>query len=664
MAGRAHSFTSDFLGRIANISLAPTPNHSLAPLFEAINNSIQAIEDKFGKDNLTSGRIEIKVMRPDHEDGKPYGFIVKDNGIGFNPTNLKSFLTSDSRYKSARGGKGVGRFLWLKVFSAAKVESVYESEEGELRALRFDFLPSEKEQVRNLHDVRAPDSITSTGTTVTLTPFQTDYEAHCPSRAATIKNKIISHFLAYFVNMHTPEMLVIDNDGKTKLFDYFTQSVVRDGDYDFKLIHGRKEYDLKLHAWLLPKEFSDDEKGNNALFYGAHSRSVERYELDGALGLKKIEGENVFYGYVEGDFLNGIVNQERTMLIWPSETREEVHRTAIDLSKDFLREQITKIRLKQASTIESVRNEHLRFLGVASDPENFAERLPLSVQSPEEIFLELSRASLRQYNQKKSQFNDAKKKELPDFDDKAKAFVKELKSESISSLAEYVAKRKLILDVFEDRLKYKNVEDEKHYFEQAVHEMICPLRETTETLNYDDHNLWIVDDSLAFYTFFASDKTIKALTGSTGKLPEEPDIAIFDLGLGFNHRGSSEPITIIEFKRPGRDNYTLSDNPFIQVRDYVTKLRKAGKARSRTGEEIREIDGDTPFMCYVVADIEPSLKDMMQQFGPFHRKAGHGSYYKWDETFKIFVEVTSYAEILRDAKARHEAFFTRLGITP
>jgi len=143
---QAHTFSSDFLGRIANISLAPTPNHALAPLYEAINNSIQAIEDKFGKDNLTSGRIEITVLRPDYDDGKPTGFVVADNGIGFNPTNLKSFLTSDSRYKVARGGKGVGRFLWLKVFSAAHVESVYEADNEEIRRLEFDFLPADREQ--------------------------------------------------------------------------------------------------------------------------------------------------------------------------------------------------------------------------------------------------------------------------------------------------------------------------------------------------------------------------------------------------------------------------------------------------------------------------------------------------------------------------------------
>jgi hypothetical protein len=140
---KTHTFRSDFLGRIRNISLSPSGDHALAPLFEAINNSIQAFEGKFGKDNLTQGNIQIEVLRPAHDDGKPIGFVITDNGIGFNPDNLTSFCTSDSRYKMARGGKGVGRFLWLKVFKSAQVESTY-SDNG-TRRISFDFVAAEDE---------------------------------------------------------------------------------------------------------------------------------------------------------------------------------------------------------------------------------------------------------------------------------------------------------------------------------------------------------------------------------------------------------------------------------------------------------------------------------------------------------------------------------------
>jgi hypothetical protein len=222
----------------------------------------------------------------------------------------------------------------------------------------------------------------------------------------------------------------------------------------------------------------------------------------------------------------------------------------------------------------------------------------------------------------------------------------------------------MAVEVFEERLKYKNVDDEKHYFEEAVHEIICPLRESKQTLTYDDHNLWIIDDTLAFYTYFASDNTVRSLTGGDSRSTQEPDIAIFDLGLGFDHAGSNDPISIVEFKRPGRDDYTLLKNPFVQVRKYVTDLRKAGRAVATDGTEIREIRKETPFMCFVVADITPTLREMMEQFGPFHQKAGHGSYYKWDESYSTFIEVASYKEVLKGAKARNHAFFRKLGLTP
>ncbi len=655
----SYTFESDFRGRISNISLAPSPNNCLAPLFEAITNAIQAIEDKFGKDNLTNGSIEIIVVRPPEEHARPSGFIIRDNGIGFNEENLKSFRTSDSRYKIERGGKGVGRFLWLKVFEKARISSQYDS--NGFKEIAFDFVSDDEDQVRNVTISESPGP---TGSLVELGPFHPGYAVHCPSKTSTIQNKIISHFLSYFINMHAPRIFVIDGGERNDLFDMFTDAVSEDREYSFDLSRGEDAHNFSLHAFLLPRKFSDDEKGNNAIYYGAHSRTVERHEMDQALGLKQIEGGNVYFGFVESKYLNGIVNLERTHLSWPSEFFEDVHRKAIDFSKDFLSEPIKKIRRRQAETVARIRDEHLRFLSIAEKPEEYAEQLALSVQSPEDIYLELSRSSLRQYNRKKRSFNNAKTKKLPDFDQKARDFAKELKSESISSLAEYILKRKLILEVFEERLKFRNIESHSHYFEEAVHEIICPLRQTTDTLNYDDHNLWIVDDSLAFYTYFASDKTLKSTTGGADASTLEPDIAIFDLGLGFNQAGSLEPITIVEFKRPGRDDYTLQKNPFVQVRDYVVRLRDAGVARAADGAEVRQIEKNTPFMCFVIADIEPSLSSMMQQFGPFHRKAGHGSYYKWDEVYKIFIEVTSYSEILKGAKARHQAFFDRLGINP
>ena len=180
-----------------------------------------------------------------------------------------------------------------------------------------------------------------------------------------------------------------------------------------------------------------------------------------------------------------------------------------------------------------------------------------------------------------------------------------------------------------------------------VHEVICPLRSSTSELNYEDHNLWIIDDRLAFFTYFNSDKQLKEQVDCGDR--DRPDITFFDLGMGFDKKGSREPISIIEFKRPARDDYSMLENPFVQVQTYVEKLRKAGRAKRFDGVSIRTIDNDTPFLCQIVADDTPSLREVMNRLNGFYKRAGSGSYYRWDSHYKIFMEVTSYEDLISDA---------------
>jgi len=101
----------------------------LWPVFEAIVNSIHAIEDA----KTSNGSINIHIERDtsqaqlDGIDGsRPIkSFVITDNGIGFTDENYKSFETYDSTYKISRGGKGVGRLLWLVAFDSVSVDSIF-----------------------------------------------------------------------------------------------------------------------------------------------------------------------------------------------------------------------------------------------------------------------------------------------------------------------------------------------------------------------------------------------------------------------------------------------------------------------------------------------------------------------------------------------------------
>lgn len=647
---------SDPIGRINNLSLAPSPKNTLQPMFEALMNSIHAIGERFGNDRLASGVIDIEMTKND--EGSYTGFIITDNGIGLNLDNMISFRKSDSMKKVKFGGKGVGRLLWLKVADKVGISSKYVSDTG-VASIQFDFVADPSEPISNLVEGSATGDV---GTTVRLTPLKIAYALHIPVKLETIAVRTVAHFINYFVNIACPKITLIDDEDSIVLFDQFTEDMVRDKTYPIKVHVDGEDRKLSLNCFLVPKKYSDDETGTNGLFFGAHGRAVKRHEMDSVIGLKAIDGKYAFFGYLEGPILNEAVNDTRTEFSLGDDTIDDLKRECILGMQDFLQVEIDKVRERQIQTIVDVRNEHLRFYNIAKDPEEIAGKLSLATQKDEDIFVELSRHSLRQYKKARRQFAEAKSKELPDIDQKAKEYVSELQDESLSSLAEYIYKRKLILDMFEDRSGFDDIDAEKAHYEKVVHDLICPLGSTKSDLDYEDHNLWIIDDRLAFYSYFNSDKQLKAQADSIDK--RRPDITLFDLGMGFEKGASLEPITIIEFKRPKRDDYTMSDNPFTQVQDYVKELRSAGEASRFDGRMIRPIDPDTPFMCQIIADDTASLRDVMDRLNGFYKKAGSKSYYRWDSHFKIFMEVTSYSDLISGAKARHAAFFDKLGVSP
>lgn len=218
----------DVLGKINNMKLAKS--NALLPLFEAIINSLQSIEELSDKSNsyikilvkrdLSQLALETDVV---NNDGSLYpieDFIVEDNGIGFTDNNFNSFLTSDSTYKMSKGGKGVGRFLWLKAFSSVRVESCY-IEEGVLKSRSFDFLP-DPEPVTNIEETIKGDRNYAK---ITLSGFQKLYRDSCPKKLETIALKIVEHSISYFILNTCPQITIEDEFGKISLNELFKNHI-------------------------------------------------------------------------------------------------------------------------------------------------------------------------------------------------------------------------------------------------------------------------------------------------------------------------------------------------------------------------------------------------------------------------------------------------------
>lgn len=118
-------------GLVDRLDLAPPK--SLMPLFEAVSNAMDAIEEKLG--NPAGGNIHIRLLADNdlvaqaNDDTLVIdGFEITDDGAGFTDANIASFGEAYTLSKVKVGGKGVGRFTFLKVFSQCSVNSVFEKE--------------------------------------------------------------------------------------------------------------------------------------------------------------------------------------------------------------------------------------------------------------------------------------------------------------------------------------------------------------------------------------------------------------------------------------------------------------------------------------------------------------------------------------------------------
>ena len=74
----------------------------------------------------------------DRSHAEVSGFLIKDNGIGFDDQNFEAFSTSDTIYKASRGGKGIGRFMLLAAFERAEIESGFRAN-GHMKVRRLTF---------------------------------------------------------------------------------------------------------------------------------------------------------------------------------------------------------------------------------------------------------------------------------------------------------------------------------------------------------------------------------------------------------------------------------------------------------------------------------------------------------------------------------------------
>lgn len=670
----------DLRGRVGNTKL-PLSN-GLYPLFEAISNSIHSIEEAKERD----GRIEIEVIRDNSQasliDGEPLfnqpitGFNVHDNGVGFTENNYKSFQTSDSTKKKSKGGKGVGRLLWLKAFEKAQIDSIFLQGDKHLRRT-FEFTLSNNGVEKQ--DIEEVDN-ELTKTTIRLVGLKADYRNHqkFPKSAQTLARRIVEHFLGIFLLNGCPRIILHDEYEQTsvdlnRLFSKDMRLDVSQQDVQIK----KQRFQIS-HVRLLPPQ-----DVGHSLCLCAIRRTVRIESLPKLIPnletqlVDPSDGRRFLYlACVSGKFLDANVNQERTRFDIPDHdedglfedepTLTEIIEVSAEKAKAYL-EPYTKPlnEIKKLRIAEFVSKEAPQYKPLLKHKAGRIDSLRSNL-SDDQLDIELYKIGqewdldLRgQYRRLLSE-EDGTVRERDSFRKRYEKFLAEWNESGISKLARYVVHRRATLAFLEERLKLNA--DGKYALEDAIHEIIFPLKTTTDDVRVENMNLWILDEKLAYHYYLASDKPFDQVDKLEVESKDRPDLLIFNRPIAFAESGPPfSAIVIVEFKRPARDDYTEKEkkNPITQVYDYID-LIKEGKALDRRGRPI-SIPEAIPIYAYIVSDLTPSLKKHARDYQLTKTPDSQG-YFGYHRDHGAYVEIISFDKLIHGAKERNKILFDKLGV--
>lgn len=661
----------DLIGRIKN-----APNFyskPLMPIFEAIVNSIHAIEDTKQENGYINVYIERVQKQDSFLDSDDIGYIenfrIEDNGIGFNEDNFKSFQKSDSTHKATRGGKGIGRFLWLKSFDNVHIESIFQEKDNAFCKRVFDFQLTAEGVVNHSTNQCAE---TQRKTLINLQKFKDKYAKECPRRLATIGQKIIEHCLVYFLSNSCPVIKLISNNQSEEdltLNELFKEQFAsQTKSIEFHLKH--KVFNVRL------LRLYSSEETKHLVHFCANNRVVLSKNLSKAIPdlNKKLIDENgrafVFSFYTSGKYLDDNVNAERTdfSFVEDDETlfAEEISEKQLldsvaERVKENLKEyldNLTKDKLEHTRNYIEMQAPQFRHLLKYTE---YLRAIPANLDSTQldtklyEIDRELNSKLKEQANSiLKTNLEDIK--DLKTYKEEYYKFLEEINDVGKAKLAQYVIHRRLIIDLLGNNLNMKNG---SYQPEASIHEIIFPMQTTSDEILYEQQNLWLIDERLSYHKFLASDKRLDQIPLINISSEKRPDIIIFNSLIAFAENEPYDSIVIIEFKKPCRDEYTDDENPINQIYNYIDTITDK-KAKDAKGRPIY-VRGDTPFYCYIICDITNKIETYAKRANCNKTPDGFG-YYGFNEKYSAYIEILSYTKLINDARKRNRVLFEKLNI--
>jgi len=494
-------------------SLSDFKSEALTPIFEAIDNSIHAIEER--KISPNEGEITIRIIRdPTAQENlnqttqgrKIISFEIVDNGIGFDKGNYKSFEIPFTTAKKARGGKGIGRMFWLKAFDKVEVNSIY-SANGQKKQRYFEFtkrygiVPKNTDSTINLDGKLQQTTIKLIGFNERYRKKQSAYK-----KSTTIAERILEYFISYFILGTAPSIKVVDSDRVILINDLYSQiaqnvvkSEIKINGVPFQIVHTK-----------LSSDFNKEHK----LIFCGHNREVEGYNIESQLGSSPFidmdhpENEFFYNGYVSSKYLDQNVDTSRTSFSIPDNEKEnlsgflgtttmsKIKESVVNASKEFLHDYIIKLEEVKHNNVNNYLSKNPALLNIPQYCPDLYKEIDAD-SPPEKIHAVLykhkglAELEIQKKAEKLLQTQFDSRQEMQKEYDK---LLLDIKNFDKYDIVKFLLWRKLTIKLLQNKLK---ITPQGEYEKEAIlHDIIFPRYTESNKILFEDQNLWIFDELL------------------------------------------------------------------------------------------------------------------------------------------------------------------------
>jgi hypothetical protein len=331
---------------------------------------------------------------------------------------------------------------------------------------------------------------------------------------------------------------------------------------------------------------------------------------------------------------------------------EGIRNFVIETANTYAEQHITEANNKKNMIIQEVLTEypHLK---------RSVEAIKIGYgHTREKIIIEAFTEQAKHSEEAKKKLLEASKKPLSKTTEQEKESlskaIADVTHENALQLGHYMAYRRVVLNLLD---QYLRLQEETGDFplEEQLHQIICPMKESHETISAHEHNLWILDERLMLLKEFYSDKSMSASKKGKGK--KEADL-IWEKPIVLaqsKYASKLSNVAIVELKRPNRK---LKNTDELQevITKYVSNLSEG--ELDLQGEKVGKEDRIT--YAYTVLTMFPETQKQLSSLMSYVPSCDKSAYRKDYPDFNCIHYVIDWSRLLQDAKDRHEFFFRQL----